>query len=299
MLRRGETRDFEWLYRKVEEEMKSIIKERYRGRIHQKPARIIDGGGKLILPFKVKRVKEEVTKDEGEEIEKVESNGTGVIELTDEEIKALIKSGGYKAFVEDALKDGRIEDVKRVIELGGDPNVVLKGNKKLIDYAIEKGDVDLAKFLLSKGVKLPKDALMKSVKAGLEVVKALLELGFGVDKVDGRGNTLLHYVVSEGKLDVVKELIRHKARMDRINSEGKSPIDIAIEKNSGEILGYFKYFLRDGYRMQVREDKIKGRVYGLWIPQSGKVWVAKVEKGKDKYIITSSGEELGPFDSVQ
>jgi ankyrin repeat protein len=67
----------------------------------------------------------------------------------------------------------------------------------------------------------------------LATADALLEAGAGVDEVDARGRTALHYAASVGYTDVAKRLVEHGASLLAADADGVTPVDAANGKLRG------------------------------------------------------------------
>lgn len=61
----------------------------------------------------------------------------------------------------------------------------------------------------------------------LDPVVLLLKLGARPNRDDKAGNTPLHYAAQSGSLEVVRQLVDCKARVDTANLEGLLPLDVA------------------------------------------------------------------------
>jgi ankyrin repeat protein len=72
--------------------------------------------------------------------------------------------------------------------------------------------------------------IFNAVTAGdIETVKQLLETtGLDVSLKDSEGMTPLHFATDRGHLEVVQALLQHGAIVDSLNSDGQTPIMIAI-----------------------------------------------------------------------
>ena len=57
-----------------------------------------------------------------------------------------------------------------------------------------------------------------------------------VDAADNSGFTSLHYAVREGHLEIVEELVRHGADVEKMNVVGKSPMRYARSKEMKDAL---------------------------------------------------------------
>lgn len=133
-----------------------------------------------------------------------------------------------------------------------------KGENALIWYSYFGYDIDIFEKLLSKGLNINIDsdngvnALIASIifsdRFKLNVLKKnyfyithILQRGIDVNHQDKLGNTALHYaVIRERPAELVALLLKYGARKDIRNKEGKTPLDIAIEKGNSRIIDMLK-----------------------------------------------------------
>jgi len=110
----------------------------------------------------------------------------------------------YRAQLHAASRDGNVEEVKRLLESGADP-----------DAALNTGSTALVEA---------------SLNGNCEVAKVLLENDANVDLGNHAGWTPLHASASNGHVDVVKLLLEYHPATGRENNVGQTPLDTA-EKN--------------------------------------------------------------------
>lgn len=73
-----------------------------------------------------------------------------------------------------------------------------------------------------------------------DVALLLLELGADPNFSNLSKWTPLHFACVKGLVDVAQVLIAKGASQDAVNSEGKTPLDIAVERQNREIVALFE-----------------------------------------------------------
>ncbi|GMH39151.1 hypothetical protein BSKO_07049 [Bryopsis sp. KO-2023] len=135
-----------------------------------------------------------------------------------------------------AAEQGDVGVVKLLLEIGMDVNEGAKYQFPTpLHRAAKVGDLPMVKFLLSKGADVlakTEDGLTAVMLAGKEgrreVVEHMLEsIHFGpiaLDISDTTGKTLLHHVSWHGWVEVVEDLIRKNAQVNKGDREGFTPL---------------------------------------------------------------------------
>ena len=165
-------------------------------------------------------------------------------------VKTLIQKYNAEKYLDNSSNDkslqvsivarsGDVDKVRRYFKDSGcDVNVTDNENWTPLHYACTWGDLDMARMLIGtfKAVMTIQGwdgttALMLAIKHGHDnVAHALLEdYQCPVDIRDEHGDTVLHYVCAEGKLDLAKMLIAHKANMAIQNINGATALMLAIK----------------------------------------------------------------------
>ena len=70
----------------------------------------------------------------------------------------------------------------------------------------------------------------------LQTAQVLVERGAIINSADERGNTPLHGAAAAGNLEMIKFLLQRKGRPAERNIEGKTPRDIARERDYADIV---------------------------------------------------------------
>ncbi|MEW6527858.1 MAG: ankyrin repeat domain-containing protein [Spirochaetota bacterium] len=123
-----------------------------------------------------------------------------------------------------------------------------KGENAIIWYSYCGYDCYILDKLLMKGLELNSiskngvNALIasvivsyrfkeKNINKNYRYITHLIHKGININHQDKLGNTALHYaVIRERPIELLSLLLKYGARKDIRNNEGKTPLDIAIEK---------------------------------------------------------------------
>ena len=128
-----------------------------------------------------------------------------------------------------AAKDGRLQDVERLLEEGARPDSVDFDGISALVLAAVGGHLEVLEVLLAAGAKLGTAVVAASAYGQAHCVQALLDLGADVDLPDDHGWTALHYAARYGEMDCVQLLLSVGASPVKFNGLGKTAIDIARE----------------------------------------------------------------------
>jgi ankyrin repeat protein len=105
----------------------------------------------------------------------------------------------YKAKLIEAVKNGTLADVQKLVSAGWDVNGKDKQGHDALWYAVEDGDTKKVAFLLENGAT-------------------------NVDAQDTSKASLLHYAAQNGDLSIVKLLVEHQAKIAQLNRYGETPL---------------------------------------------------------------------------
>ncbi len=143
----------------------------------------------------------------------------------------------------------------KVVELFADDNVNAQAenpyyyNGTPLCLAAEKGEVDIARFLITKGADVNATdsrewtPLHKAADGNkLEVAQLLLNNGTNVNAKNNKGWTPLHIAAKKGSLDIVKLLVRSNGiKIDAVSkTEKNTPLHVAAEAGQLEVVKLLK-----------------------------------------------------------
>ena len=128
-----------------------------------------------------------------------------------------------------AVKDGKIEQVEKLIAKGVNVNCKDEYNCTPLFEAVANGDIHMVKLLIGKGanvnmqnkfLKTPlHEALPVKSKEMLAVAKLIIEFGANVNTRDDEGKTLLHLAAEYGHPDLITLLVDAGASLNSRCSE--------------------------------------------------------------------------------
>ncbi len=134
-----------------------------------------------------------------------------------------------------------IAEIKRLCQLGANPN--MKGHEKNtpIEITARLGRVEGLKALLACGGKATKTSMFLAALTEKEnAMKVLEKHGIPVTVRDRRGNTTLHYIAQDGSLDMVKYLIAQGVLYSATNKKGESPLTWANYGSNCRVIEYLE-----------------------------------------------------------
>ena len=141
-----------------------------------------------------------------------------------------------------ALK-GSLADLQTLVKMGQDVNLKNADGYPVLHVAVEHGRTDAVRFLLEAKAD-PDAAASFGVRAvhiacalgNLDIVRALVEKGADYNARDADDSTPLHWAASSGKARVIDLLMRYDIDIFDVNSCGKTPMDIAEEEETRQLL---------------------------------------------------------------
>lgn len=136
-------------------------------------------------------------------------------------VAELTKSGAKddgKSPVQRAVEKGDLDEVRKLLVAGSSPDSTCPGGKTVVHVASEKGHDVILAALLSAGAKVDArdEQKLRPLHYAItaKVADRLIAAGADVNEAKGdmQWSTPLHTAVMEGRPDVVKTLIHHKAK---------------------------------------------------------------------------------------
>jgi ankyrin repeat protein len=151
-----------------------------------------------------------------------------------------------------ALRRGRAEVAKYLLEAGADVTLVDEGGNTALHLAAGRGYAEIVRILLShskaelnmKGQRDMTPLLLALSRGHAEIVKYLLEAGADVTLANEIGNAALHQAAGGGHGEIVRILLSHsKAELNVRGQRGMTPLLLALSWGHAEIV---KYLLEAG-----------------------------------------------------
>lgn len=152
-----------------------------------------------------------------------------------------------------ALKNGRTEMFKTLVDKGLKTDLNLGDGKTMLYYAIQQGN--------------------------LEAIKYILKEGYDLEQKDNWNNTPLHWAAQSGNSSVVSELIKNGAKVNAKNSSGETPLHVAVSKWNMSII---EELIRNGADPSATDnggDTPRDRAKSIKF-KDAKKYLKKAEKGK-------------------
>ena len=139
-----------------------------------------------------------------------------------------------------------LEEITKIIWNAGaskSVNAVDENGWTALMYAIQNGNTEMVKFLLTKKANLnivTKDGntalIFASENGNTEIVKTLLAAGAKVNTINKYGQTALMYASQNGHTDIVKVLLDSGANVNAMNTYGGTALMTAADKGHTEIV---------------------------------------------------------------
>ena len=144
-----------------------------------------------------------------------------------------------------AIESGNIEIAKYLIDRGANPNIQDAYSKTPLYSAIYSGNTEIVKYLLDHNADPNSKSyytfpLLAAIKLGhTEIVKSLIEHGADLGIKNTSAQTLLHYAIELKHTEIARYLIDRGVDIDtRDISSGKSPLHFAMHMKNMEVVKY-------------------------------------------------------------
>jgi len=165
--------------------------------------------------------------------------------LSKDQLQTLL----YKAAVSDKVKE-----VKRLCELGANPNI--RGHEKAtpVEIAARLGRIKALRTLLENGgIATKKSMFLAALTEKNEAMKLLEKKGVPVTVRGKSGCTTLHYIAQDGTLDMVKYLIKKGVPYDAACRKGETPLTWANYGTNCPVIEYLETLYPASYRKKSNE----------------------------------------------
>jgi len=135
-------------------------------------------------------------------------------------------------------------------------------NSGIID-AIENGDIELVKKLIKDGINLNKKykdgytaLIMAVTENNIEIVKLLIDAGVNLDKKDEEGFTALHHAIWNN-IEIVKLLINAGANLNLKDRNRETPLMMSLYVNrdpNGNNIELIRLLLDSGADINIKNE---------------------------------------------
>jgi len=146
-----------------------------------------------------------------------------------------------------ASLSGSKDIVKYLLSKEVDINITDKNGNTSILNSLLRGNLEIAKIILEKKPKLTiknkkgiSPLLICSANGYFDFLEDILSQPVDINQQDEDGNTALHYSILGGHEDIVQLLLDKGANIKIQNKKGKSPVALASESGSFELLEVFR-----------------------------------------------------------
>ena len=160
-------------------------------------------------------------------------------------LSAVIYAGGPAASIVDAAMQGNRDAVRALIKQGADVNTAQGDGMTALHWAVQKGDVDLAKTLLYAGANIRATTriggytplLMASKMGDAAMVEALLASGGDANAPTANGATPLMLAAQAGSAPAVKALVDRGADVNvKEKVKGETALMIAAAYGRADVI---------------------------------------------------------------
>ena len=136
------------------------------------------------------------------------------------------------------LKGGRLDNIKRLFELGADIQQLDYNGWSALHFAARDSSPEIIEYLLSLGMtvnmtcKIGQTPLMCACLEGgrLDNIKRLLELGADIQQLDSNGCSVLHFAARDSSPEIIEYLLSLGMTVNMTCKTGQTPLMCACLK---------------------------------------------------------------------
>ena len=193
----------------------------------------------------------------------------------------------------DAAKNGDINKVRVLLDLGEDPNITNDYGLTSLIWASMRGYIDIVRLLLDNGadpnITNGNTALMKSSYNGhIDIVESLLRHGADPNITNNVGETALMKTVQKGHIDIVESLLRRGADPNIRDNNGETAL---IRASIGGYIDIVRLLLDNGADPNIKG--YEGLTALIWASRVGhsRIDIVRLllDNGADPSIIGDEG----------
>ncbi|HEV2601160.1 MAG TPA: ankyrin repeat domain-containing protein [Candidatus Babeliales bacterium] len=141
-----------------------------------------------------------------------------------------------KTIFEHVYMPNAIEEIKKMLQAGGDLNCKDGRGRTLLMHAASQKNLDVVRFLLQEKADVQSASqdgstvLMKAAAfADRDIVELILNAGADKDAQNSKGVIALTAAIASRKTDTVQLLLEHQVNVNSVDKSGRTPLMIAIE----------------------------------------------------------------------
>ncbi len=165
----------------------------------------------------------------------------------------------------DAAEAGTLDDLRKLVDAGGDVNMVSQDRRRFspLQAAALRGDVEIARFLLERGADLnyrgawerPAVVIAATSAYSARMTEFLLSRGADPNATDPDGHTLLYEVATSYWFDVQETLIRAGADVNSRAPDGSTPLHQAAARNSDAEARAIHTLVQHGAKLDAQDNQ--------------------------------------------